>query len=151
MRTLFLVHLEESFHASGLISDELIAKIKYQISIADKIISFESTVDLGHYLIDELLEHASAKAKYVHRVAWGWDYEPEYVQTIQFVIPVNTPHKFTWIPKELRNARQWDYGKIMVAGGARGECLDDFLAILNYVNLKYECRENLTYGSKVYA
>lgn len=141
-KTLFLVHVEEYFHSTGLISNDLIKRIKRKILWADRIFVFESELDNNYKLLGELADYLEKKGKNWKTISWGWGYEPEMYEDdsleAQFCIPAkNSMHEFTWIPPELRNARQWDYGKICVSGGVRNECLADFLSILNYLNLKY--------------
>jgi len=86
-------------------------------------------------------------------IDWSWGYEPEVFEDdpneLVWVIPASG-HEYTWVPEELREgASLWRLLKqstVHVGGGFETECLQDFLDVLDYVEIDYSVVRDYVYG-----
>ena len=133
---LFLVHVEEMFRQ--YFPDKMFTLRLMKACQArkyDRVFILVSGVD-DDQPIDELMyvtdEH--------QRIEWGWGYEPEMFneEEMPWVIPA-LGHEWTWVPPEIRDMKAYlDNANIFVGGGCEAECLQDFLDVLDHLNLDYK-------------
>lgn len=172
---LFLVHIEEAFRSHfpmqvpenfGVypLGHAWLQRLIRACKSHDLVIALESQVDTNFELVDELRPHVNETWN------WSWGYEaklvydydlcdcdagPDYdsvhdygfrhtCKAAEWVIE-SDGHEATWVPVEIREPK-WRNYYITVAGGCRGECLSDWLSVLQHMNLRYKMPESYVYG-----
>ena len=142
MNILFLVHIEEMFRDSFPYYDYPSRVVKIiESNQFDEIYLLCSTIESIHPQPIEELRYFNFPT-----IEWSWGYEPcmfDDDDEKSWVIQ-SYGHEYTWIPPELRTSR-FDYANIFVGGGYESECLEDFVNILDHLNLKYEKVRELIY------
>lgn len=133
---LFLVHCEEAFRK--FFPDKMFPlrlRRACQARKYDRVIALESNLDRDYTLIHEI-------ADVVHqKIDFSWGYEPEMFkddpEESKYVIPASSCHGTTWIPPEIRDMHLENY-RVHVGGGCESECLQDFLDILDHLDVEYK-------------
>ena len=141
MKTLILVHVEETFRRLGYLDGDTVWAIVDGIDHRDfdRVIHMTSGIndykpidDIAH-MVDEEIE-------------WGWGYEPEHFvekEEADWIID-SWGHEKTWIPPELRNGR-FTNTEVFLGGGSDGECLADFEAVLEHLEIPYTLVREMVY------
>lgn len=142
---MFIVHVEDSF--KGYMSEQTIPYIlceamKHQCDIfplESHVDSWESCEEIQ--VLKEYLPYQPIHFSYNYEL----DMFEEDDEDNNWIIE-SRGHEYTWIPPEFRNT-EWlkQYEHIYVTGGARHECLDDFLVVLEYLDIDYTVLVNGTY------
>ena len=131
MKILFLVHVEEMFR--DYFPDRMyISRLLRAMSLYDKVIFLISEVQ-DYCPICELDQSGYRYTQWT----WGWGYEKDMFNEDEstWVIPANG-HEWTWVPPELRTDH-WNKHEISVGGGGMGECLQDFIDVLDHVEIDH--------------
>lgn len=113
------------------------------MGVYDRIIALVSEV-MDDHAIWELEE----TGYYLEEWRWSWGYEKGMFyddSDDNWVIETSSPHQYTWVPPELRHARDWERYDISVGGGCREECLQDFLDVLEHVGIPYRLVDGYVY------
>lgn len=153
MKILFLVHVEDMFR--DYFPDEAyVARLCRAMRHYDKVICLVSEVQ------DEApIPEITAFGNWAYtQWTWGWGYEKDmdydddpndYDEDghSKWVIPTESPHEWTWVPPELRDADAWNQHQISVGGGSRWECLQDFIDVLEHVGIKHRIVDGYCYGN----
>jgi len=129
-RILFLVHVEESFR-QYFPDEAYAARLVRATRIYDHVICLVS-----HVLDEKPIQELHWRTE---NWEWGWGYEKDMFERKErkWIIPTYSPHEFTWVHPELRDPKKWENFEILVGGGCRNECLQDFIDVLNYVGIKH--------------
>ncbi len=130
---LFLVHCEEMFR--NRFPDPLFPlrlKRACRSRKYDRVIALDSMIQYPVSLIPEISEER------IEVWNWAWGYDPKSFteDEREFVIPAHG-HEWTWIPPELREF-SWRNTRVFVGGGFESECLQDWLDILDHLDVTYE-------------
>ncbi len=156
---LFLVHIEEMFRdyfpndpKDNYTGEQWLKRLVRACKSHDRVVALTSQVQDDH-CVEELYRHTDAEW------IWGWGYEkgmsydpctcghwPQCDPTCEsdtWLIS-STGHEYTWIPAEIRSM-EWRNWHITVAGGCEGECLADWLAVLDHLKLRYRLPANYVY------
>jgi len=113
------------------------------LNVYDQVIILDSEVD-DPSIIHELTDGYCC----FERWTWGWGYEHGMFddEENEWVIPTSSPHEWTWVPPELRDKDEWNRHEISVGGGCIGECLQDFLDVLEFVGIEHRVVDGYCYG-----
>ena len=137
MKTLFLVHIEETFR--NRFDDDMIDNIIKSAALYDQVIHFTSMVN-DEEPVEELQPYITKE------IQWGWGYEPacfEYdKEELDYLID-SLGHEFTWIPPYLRN---YNIREVDLGGGCDGECLTDMESVLSHLNIDYNRKMKFIYS-----
>lgn len=142
MNILFLVHVEEMFR--DFFPDKMyVNRLIRAMNIYDRVIILDSEVDAPS-IIHELTAGYCCFDKWT----WGWGYEPDMFddEENEWIISTGSPHEWTWVPPEIRDAEAWNQHEILVGGGYRTECLQDWLDVLNHVGIVHRLVDGYVYG-----
>lgn len=145
IQTLFVVHVEEMFR--GFFGKMYVNRLRSAV-LSDRynrVVYLNSGIDSPDR-IEDLSDLPGEDME------WGWGYEPPMFEhdeeELKWCIPAPlSPHEWTWVPPELREITQGHLGAVTVAGGARGECLQDFIHVLRYLKIQHRVPEGFTYGA----
>jgi len=142
MKILFLVHVEEMFR--DFFPDKMyVNRLIRAMNIYDRVIILDSEVEAPS-IIHELTAGYCCFDKWT----WGWGYEPDMFddEENEWIIPTGSPHEWTWVHPEVRDAEAWNQHEILVGGGYRTECLQDWLDVLNHVGIVHRLVDGYVYG-----
>ena len=139
-KVLFLVHVENMFR-KYFPDNMYVNRLIRAFNVYDRVICLNSEVDDFHPIpeINQLCPE---------EITWGWGYEKGmfYDPNDENWIIESSGHECTWIPQELRNKQKWMNYDIAVGGGSRWECLQDWLCILDFMEIAYKVVDGYCYG-----
>lgn len=138
MKILFLVHVEEMFRQ--WFPPMFVQRCCKAMNDYDRVICLVSEVMDDHPIGE--IHHRYWYTQWL----WGWGYEAEQFDEDEdkWIIEAQG-HEYTWVPPELRDADQWNQHEISVGGGGRHECLEDFINVLDFMEIKHRLVKGLIY------
>lgn len=132
MKVLFLVHTEEIFR--NYFPPDYDELILGQRDYFDHIIVLDSEIE------NDVIGAAKEVADEIW--SWSWGYEPGQFCDLEdedWVILSSGAHAYTWVPYDLRSRLAWfKEQEIFIAGGSYAECLEDWRAVLRYMDLDFQ-------------
>ncbi len=153
MKILFLVHVEEMFRK--FFPDKMYAlRLRAALGRYDRVIVIDSEVD-----DPSVIEELETSPYGFERWFWGWGYEKDgdYGDLdhekdesdedghSKWIIPANG-HEWTWVHYKIRDPEEWNQHEILVGGGCRYECMQDWLDVLDHVGINYRVVDGYVYG-----
>lgn len=84
-------------------------------------------------------------------IDWGWGYEPDKFEDEPEELPwliESSGHEYTWVPPELRDLARLLRSPgvcVTVGGGHEYECMEDFLCVLDHLEIEYQVDHDLVY------
>jgi hypothetical protein len=102
----------------------------------DKIFLMISCID-----DDQPIQELQEVTEEHQHIEWGWGYQHAMFNEdeIPFVIDTISPHEWTWIPPEIRSMHTMlRNANVYVGGGCESECLQDFVDILEHLDIDYQ-------------
>lgn len=136
MKVLFIVHVEPMFN--NLWDNNYLDNIATEMESHDHVVVLNSGIDRHYYWL-----HTTADEVW----EWSWGYEPRAFHDKdeeRYVIPAHG-HEWTWIPPEMRNKPWITKQDLYLAGGGYGECFQDWMDVLDELELPYTILHDLVY------
>jgi hypothetical protein len=133
---LFLVHVEEMFRR--FFPDEMYALRLMRACQAkkyDRVFLMISCVE-----DDQPIEELCQVTHEGQHIEWGWGYEPDMFNDEEKEHVISAlGHEWTWVPPELREMQDMlKRSNVFVGGGYESECLQDFVDVLDHLEIDHK-------------